>query len=469
MKDNLNQIRNIDLERKIIGSIILNNDLWYGVVESNIGEDCFYDNKHKKLFKIIENLSKENEIIDLTTVSNYLVKHNLNNAITITYLAGIVNSIPSTAGFQSYLKELKQYKEKRDIMSLMLYIQNNFNMENEELKDNITHKVLALTTADKKDNGEIREGIKNLKNDMEYRLTNDNLDKIGGLITGLKRLDLTIDGFCKSEFITIVARSGIGKTTFATSIILNMIRNNYKIAMFSMEMPQEQIIKKMAFNYCNIDAQKYKTGELDNDEVSKIIRFTDWLEERENIHIYHESNFNNMVAKAKAEHLKNGLDIIFVDYLNKIQGVKGSTRDIELNTITSTLKDLALQENVCVVALTQANRQVDKQHDKRLTLADIKESSSIENNSDKIIALYRNKNLDNPNYREKLYSDGKLDYNKVNADYNPGCMEVEVLKNRHGECKTIGCRWEGEFSRVKNWSDIEMKNYKEIKNGAYPF
>jgi replicative DNA helicase len=447
----LNLIRNPELEKVILSCLLKDKDLWFQALEDNISEEHFYNSSHQELFKVMKELNKNNEAIDIMTVGNYLVKNNLTQLVSISYLSEILNTSLSTIGFKSYLKELKHYKEKRDIKDLMQFIDSNLDKDNETLKNDIMKRVLNLTSVGARDTGDIKEGIKNTLDDLELRISKTDKDKVKGLITGLKSLDLTLDGFEKKDLITIVARSGIGKTTLATSIMLNMLRNKYKVAIFSMEMPQDQIIKMLALNYCNIDAGRYKTGELSNEEITKFIRFTNWLEENNNLFIYNESNFNNIVSKIKRQHLKTGLDIVFIDYLNKIQGVKGGNRDIELNIITSTLKDIALQENLCIAALTQANRQVDKQQDKRLTLADIKESSSIEQNSDKIIALNRDKRLDNQTYISELNKNGKLNYNSVYFEYNPECLELEILKNRRGECKTIACRWYGKYARVKNW------------------
>ena len=265
--------------------------------------------------------------------------------------------------------------------------------------------------------------------DLEFRLSVDK-DKIRGMRSGLYRLDKTIDGFSKGNLITFVARSGIGKSTVATSIILKMLKDN-KIVFFSMEMPAEQILKKMAFNLCNISAQDYQEGKLDRNELVRIKSFIATARNNKNLKIYSDSDFNSIISKIKLEKLKNNVDIVFVDYLNRITGVNGGTRDIEFNYITSKLKDIALQEDICIVALTQANRQVDKQTNKRITLADIKESSSIEQNSDVVIALYRNKDLDNEDERKKI---DNLNYNSPLADINPECIEMDIIKNKYGVC-----------------------------------
>lgn len=449
--DILNKMRNVELEQIILGSIILDNSLWIHIEEENIGKNHFYENVHKELFSIMEKLVADNEVIDIVTLNNYILKSSMENRLSISFLSTIVTNVISTANFESYLKELKKYKEKRDIKDIMLYIQKNFNKESGELKEEITKRILNIAKEDKKDSGDIKDGMDKLLDDLEFRITNKGQNKIAGFSTGIRALDSTIDGFEKGDLITVVARSGIGKTTFATSVILNMLNENYKIAMFSMEMPKEHILKKMAFNHCRVDGLKYKRGELRDEEIKNIVDFVNWIGKMENFFIYNESNFNSIVWKIKSQLLKNEVDIIFIDYLNKIQGLKENTRDIELNRITSTLKDIALENNICVVSLTQANRQVDKQFDKRIDLADIKESSSIEQNSDKIISLYRNKKLDNPLYKEKLFKDGKLNYQKPNADYNPDCIEVDVLKCRMGDCKTIACRWSGKHSKISNW------------------
>ncbi|AVP55221.1 hypothetical protein C3B72_08710 [Clostridium tetani] len=449
--DILSKMRNIELEQIILGSIILKNSLWIHIEEENIEKDHFYENRHKELFAIMEKLIKDNEVIDMVTLNNYILKKGIENKISISFLSTLITNVISTSNFQTYLKELKKYKEKRDIKDIMIYIQSNFHKESEELKEELTKRILNITKEDKKDSGSIREGMDKLLDDLEFRITNRGQDKISGFSTGLRALDLTIDGFEKGDLITVVARSGIGKTTFATSLILNMLRKDYKVAMFSMEMPKEHILKKMAFNHCRVEGDKYKRGELRDEEIQNIVEFVNWIGGRENFFIYNDSNFNSIVWKIKSQLLKKKVDIVFIDYLNKIQGLKENTRDIELNRVTSTLKDIALENNICIVSLTQANRQVDRQQDKRIDLADIKESSSIEQNSDKVISLYRNKKLDNPLYKEKLFNEGKLNYKKPNADYNPDCIEVDVLKCRMGDCKTIACRWSGKHSKISNW------------------
>lgn len=448
--DALNNIRNNQLECSVLGAILRNGELFYRLSENHISEVHFYTTANKELYRIMASLVKDNEVIDIATVSNYIVKNNLSSIVSITYASELLNSIVTTKGFDSCLKELERYREKRAIKDLMTYINENLNEDNEALKDEISKRVIDINTVSSKDNGDLKVGVQKVRDDLEFRLS-DNKNKIKGIVSGLRFLDMTLDGFNKGCLITAVARSGIGKSTFATSIILNMLRNKNKIAFFSMEMPVDQIIKKLAFNYCNVNAKDYQTGVMTDYDSVRFMNYLNDIEDEQNLKVYNDSDFNSIISKIKMQKLKSGLDIVFVDYLNRITGVKGNSRDIEFNIITSRLKDIALQEDICIVALTQANRQVDKQTDKRISLADIKESSSIEQNSDQVIALYRNKKLDSEAYQKHLCDKNLLDWSKPNADFNPECIEIEILKNRHGECKKIVCKWEGQYSRVKNW------------------
>ncbi|WP_282804719.1 DnaB-like helicase C-terminal domain-containing protein [Clostridium tetani] len=280
--DVLSKMRNIELEQIILGSIILKNSLWIHIEEENIEKYHFYENRHKELFAIMEKLIKDNEVIDMVTLNNYILKKGIENKISISFLSTLITNVISTSNFQTYLKELKKYKEKRDIKDIMIYIQSNFNKESEELKEELTKRILNITKEDKKDSGSIKEGMDKLLDDLEFRITNRGQDKISGFSTGLRALDLTIDGFEKGDLITVVARSGIGKTTFATSLILNMLRKDYKVAMFSMEMPKEHILKKMAFNHCRVEGDKYRRGELRDEEIQNIVEFVNWIGGREN-------------------------------------------------------------------------------------------------------------------------------------------------------------------------------------------
>ena len=170
------------------------------------------------------------------------------------------------------------------------------------------------------------------------------------------------------------------------------------------------------------------------------------------LYITNETDLNKLLAEVKSYKLKYGLDVLFVDYVNKY--IKANNRNLseKIGEVTSTLKDFALKEKVCVVLLAQANRESDKKTGEiveKVNEGDIQDSARIEQDCDQVIALYRNKKLDNAEYRAA--NEHEIDYNSKSADKNPECINFTVVKNRHGKKNTLAFKWNGKISRVSNF------------------
>ena len=267
-------------------------------------------------------------------------------------------------------------------------------------------------------------------------LYDENRDK--GIRSELVYLDKYLGNFQKGRLITVFARSGVGKTTFSLQLASNMALSGHKIFYGSAEMTRNQVFSKIAGSYLSLS-----TKAIDEDTILQ--------EDKDSI-----ANFIAGLINKKVYKMQNTLDVVFVDYINKY--IDFSDKDLmtnRLGKISGVLKTLAMEEDICIVLLAQANRIVDKKGGdmavEKIDSSDIQDSARIEQDSDQVIALYRNIKFDDKAYRDMLFKQGKLKYNSKNADENPECMNAVVIKNRHGRRGTCALKWNGMYSRVSDF------------------
>ncbi|AYE35184.1 hypothetical protein CP523_12545 [Clostridium septicum] len=275
-----------------------------------------------------------------------------------------------------------------------------------------------------------------------------------GFKSDISKLDEVLGNFQKGRLITIFSRSGVGKSTLALQIALNMMINGNKIFFGSGEMSEKEVFSKMASSYCLIKYKDIIERNLDLEEKEKIKDFANEIINKD-FYVSNKTNLREVVNEIKSYKKKFGLDVLFIDYVNKyVGGIEGNTLSEKIGVVTSVLKELALREDICVVLLAQANRLVDRNVSnsicEKISEADIQDSARIEQDSDQLIGLYRNKKLDNKMYRDEFRKSGKLNLNSKNSEVNPNCINAVILKNRHGEKGTKALAWSGEYSRIED-------------------
>ena len=339
-------------------------------------------------------------------------------------------------------------KVKRNILKFTTNI--NYNIDSSEIIDNL-QKVLEDNTTVKTNNISTKEYLFEFMEQLEQEKNTEN----EYIKTGLVSLDSKILGIKNKQLITISAYTGIGKSVLVNQLISNMLRRNKKVTLFTLEMGREEIINRLISTNTAIEYSKLYKKELSDEEKIKITDFISYLYTK-NLEIYEfMDNLKDIISTIKKEKMKGNTDIIFIDLINRINNSEADIKNRAeyLGGITRKLKLLAGKLDIPIVITAQINRVVEGRQDKRPTLADIKESGGIAEDSDLVLGLYRDRELERREVRESLNDKGILDYNSKNADCNPNAIELLILKGRNINIGTYSFYWNGTIQRIGNWSN----------------
>ena len=439
MKYILAQLHNKEIEKNIISACFQDNNL---IDEIEI--EWFYSSSHQEIIKGFKELRKKGQNIDVVIFCEYA--SNKKMPVTLSEITDIATVLLSLTNVKQYIDKLKDFFVKRKIYLITNKL--DYNTESNDMLDNLSKLCEELHSNDQ-----------NKENTREYLFTYiDELYKDNAeskIQTGLLKLDNDIVGFLDGQLITISAYTGIGKSIFTSQLILNMLKQDKKIDLFSLEMGRSEIINKFVSNGCDIEFNKIYKKELNDREKEKItIYISDFLSTK-HLEIYDSiSDIDNIISTIKRDKLKNNIDIAFIDLINRVSNklVNPKNRAEYLGELTRRLKLLALQLNIPIVITAQINRVIEGRQDKRPTLADIKESGGIAEDSDLVLGLYRNRELDKREVRDGLKDKGLLDYSSPNPDKNPFAMELITLKGRNVPVEVYSFNWEGKYQRIKNWA-----------------
>lgn len=450
---NLDIIRNIGIEQHILGSMIIDLNSILTVRNSRAQTEDFYELRHKIIFNAINQVFKDYNKADFVLLTDFLKSNDLiTKAGGITYITALAGSIESTSNINTYVDRLLQYSCKRRIIELSDYIKANEGLDNETLKTEIHRRVLDLFDSGKPDL-EMQGAGEAFLISLEKRYKGE----ASGIKTGLNTLDDTTGGMNPGELITLFAFSSVGKTTLALQMAVNIIRQNRKVLYFSLEMPAEQLIERLNGNLCSINSRDLRNGNLTDEEWCSVTQATGWLCMDNRLNICRDNILSRIIAKIQLEKLKNNIDIVFVDYIGLIEAPREERRDLQIANITRKLKVLAGELNIPIVILAQAKQStLGKNGDnyriyEKISETDIGESGAIFKDSDKVIAMYRNIELDDPMARKAALDSEMLDYNSKDATYNPDCVNLLVKKCRNGTKGSMAFRWEGQYYGISNW------------------
>lgn len=439
MKYILAQLHNKEIEKNIISACFQDNNL---IDEIEI--EWFYSSSHQEIIKGFKELRKKGQNIDLVIFAEYV--SNKKMPVTLSEITDIATVLLSLTNVKQYIDKLKDFFVKRKIYLITNKL--DYNTESNDMLDNLSKLCEELHSNDQ-----------NKENTREYLFTYiDELYKDNAeskIQTGLLKLDNDIVGFLDGQLITISAYTGIGKSIFTSQLILNMLKQNKKIDLFSLEMGRSEIINKLVSNGCDIEFNKIYKKELNDTEKEKITLYISDFLSTKHLEIYDSiGDIDNIISTIKRDKLKNNIDIAFIDLINRVSNklVNPKNRAEYLGELTRRLKLLALQLNIPIVITAQINRVIEGRQDKRPTLADIKESGGIAEDSDLVLGLYRNRELDKREVRDGLKDKGLLDYSSPNPDKNPFAMELITLKGRNVPVEVYSFNWEGKYQRIKNWA-----------------
>ncbi len=439
---------NIEAEQSVIGSMLISKYASQKAIE-NLTNDLFYMDSHDKIFSCIRDLMEDNIPIDITTVTSKLEKKKILKEVGgIEYLSQLINDVPTASNIDEYIKIVNEkavlrrlIKESSDIASLAYDNDENIN----DVLDTAEKKILNVVKTRKGSEFRTIQDVM-FKTQSDLEKLSQKKGAITGLATGFYDIDNLTSGLHPNELIIIAARPAMGKTAFALNLVINAAMNQDKaVALFNMEMPAEQLAMRMLSSVGQIKQNKLRTGNLEHDDWKRIneaiSRFADTK-----LYIDDTAGMTISEIKAKCRRLasqKDGLALIVIDYLTLIQGSAKyqGNRQQEVSEISRSLKTLAMELGVPVVALAQLSRGVEAREDKRPMLSDLRESGSIEQDADIVAFLYRD------DY-----------YNKQETDTNPVSeSEFIVAKHRNGPTRTINLIFQRDTSTFVNCVNKETK------------
>ena len=402
----------------------------------------FYKDAHMKIFSAMQKLSDKAEPIDTLSVSEYLKKNNDLDAVGgIYFLTGLVEMVPTAAHIKRYANIVKEKAQLRNLISLSHKIAKEAyddSLDVSEILEKSEKSMFEITQNQMKGGfKQINEGIISALDDLEEKRKKDSV--VTGVPSGLLDLDELTSGFQKGELVIIAGRPSMGKTALALSMIRNAaLEADMGIGMFSLEMGNQSLAMRLLCAEARVNMHFVRTGKLPSKLWKNLGLAAGELEEAP-IYLDDTPAITVRELRAKARRLisKNKIDMIVVDYLQLMQGPRGiENRQQEISVISRSLKALAKEINVPIVALSQLSRAVEQRQDRRPQLSDLRESGAIEQDADVVIFLYR----------PWVYS---------GEDEDEGKAEIIISKQRNGPTGKIDATFIKQYARFENLSKEE--------------
>ncbi len=427
----------IEAEQAVIGSMLTDSDAVSSSIEV-LKEEDFYREDNRIIYSAMLNLYNRAEPIDLITLKSELESMGKFEKVGgYEYLSALPDKVPTTANVVKYIKIVEEKSTLRNLIKTANEIIEMGYDPTEEIEDvmECAEKKIFNIMQDKNQKG--YEAIKDILVDSFTELEElyNRKGHITGVPTGFADLDYRLAGLHGSELILVAARPAMGKSAFALNIATNAaLRGNTPVAVFSLEMSSKQMTNRILCSEAMVDSNKVKTGKLEDEDWSKLAEAIGPLSET-GIYIDDTPGISIMEIRARCRKLKleKHIGLVVIDYLQLIQGSnkRNGSREQEISEISRSLKILAKELEVPVIALSQLSREAEKRQDHRPMLSDLRESGAIEQDADIVMFLYRD------DY-----------YNKESKKQN--VAEVIIAKNRGGSTGTVELGWLGSYTKFVN-------------------
>ena len=431
----------VEAERAVIGSMMMDKDAILVSSEILSAED-FYQGQYGELFTALVELYRSGVATDLVTLQNKLREMDTVPELSSTeFLANLTLSVPTSANIKHYADIVHEKAVLRRLIQTTEKVSNTCYLDNEPLEDILdrTEKEVfdVLQQRSASEFEPISQVVLKTLDEISQAAKQDG--HITGLETGFYELDYKTAGLQKSDLILIAARPAMGKTAFVLNLVEYIsMHSNSTIAMFSLEMSKQQLVKRILSMNSRVDSQKIRTGDLEDEDWSRLVESVRRVGNT-NLVIDDTSGITASELRSKCRKLKltQGLDLVIIDYLQLMTGSgkrKGDSRQQEISDISRSLKVMA-REFVPVIALSQLSRAVEQRPDKRPMLSDLRESGAIEQDADMVMFLYRD-DYYNPDSQE------------------PGVAEVIIAKQRSGPTGKIKLAW---LSNLTKFGNLEQE------------
>jgi replicative DNA helicase len=428
--------QSLDAEQAVLGALMVSADGITRVVDL-LEPESFYRKAHQVIYTAMVDLYEKNEPIDIVTLSQYLKDEGrLDNVGGRQYITDLSLSVATTANLEYYAKTVQEKALLRHLIKAGTEIVGSCYEETdaEIALDKAEHLIFGLA---QKRNMQQLVHIKHVVEDsfasIEKRY--ENRDQLSGVPTGFYDLDALTSGFQKSDLVIIAARPSMGKTAFVLNLAQSAaVENNVPVAIFSLEMSKEQLVQRMLCAEAQIDANRLRTGHMHTNDWTHLATAMGRLGEAP-IFIDDSAMLSSLEIRAKCRRLKTemkGLGLIIIDYIQLMQGRKATDNRVqEVSEISRSLKTLARELSVPVVALSQLSRAVEARQNKRPMLSDLRESGSIEQDADIVMFIYRD------------------EYYNPESDKR-GEAEIIIAKQRNGPVGTVDLLYQSSITRFLN-------------------
>ena len=446
MDNNNNLIRqmpvSIEAEQALLGSIIVNPES-FDKIGAMISTEDFYLDEHKHIYAALLNMYAKSKTIDIVTLVNSLVENgDRDEAGGIQYITLIAESVPSAANVKDYARIVKDKSTLRRLINVCDEINNDAYNENDvrTVIDNAEQKIFDIShNNETKEFRHIRDVLRNVYSDLE--MLSENKGAVTGSKTGFSGLDRMLVQMGKGDLVILGARPGMGKTSFALNIATNVAKQSKKsVAIFSLEMSAEQLVTRILSSEAMVDSHTMRTGQLSPEDWANIADVSSSLSGCD-IYIDDTSALTTTEMKSKLRRISN-LGLVVIDYIGLMQTTSNSdNRAQQVGEISRNLKIMAKDLGVPFICCAQLNRGTESRPGagKRPTLADLRDSGSIEQDADIVLFLYR----------DEYYKDiAGADADAEGSD-SANTAEVIIAKNRHGSVGNVKMGWIGQFTKFR--------------------
>ena len=441
--------QSIEAEQSVLGGLMLENQRWDDVAEI-VSEQDFSSRPHRSIFSAMRSLVANQFPIDLITLAEHIENEGegkLDSLGGFAYLAELSKNTPSAANIIAYAQIVRERAVIREMIKVANEItEAGYNPEgrtSDELLDLAESRIFQIA----EQRGNKSGGPENISSILDRTVTKIEAlfqrphDGVTGVDTGYVDVNKKTAGLQPSDLIIIAARPSMGKTTFAMKICENVsLTNDKPVMIFSLEMPTEQLMMRSLASLSRVNQTSIRTGQLDDEDWARLSGTMGLLLEKKNIYIDDSSGLTPMDVRSRARRLSRehgGLSLIMIDYLQLMRVPSLSdNRTLEIAEISRSLKALAKELNVPVIALSQLNRSLEQRADKRPVNSDLRESGSIEQDADLIMFIYR----------DEVYHE--------NSDMK-GIAEIIIGKQRNGPIGTVRLTFNGQWSRFDNYGGPE--------------
>lgn len=438
----------IESEQSVLGAVLIDNESIYSIMELLLPEH-FYNPAHTLIYESMLRLSEKREPLDIITLSNDLkVNKTLDISGGVEYLSYLIDIVPAAANTPYYAKIIRDMALRRRVIhEASEIINDSFNCEGDvnNFIDAVEQRIFRVSESR---TGSRFSHVSDLVKDSIKHIEDLYINKKGltGLSSGFIDLDEMTDGFQPSDLIILAGRPSMGKTAFALNIGYNAaMMDSTRIAVFSLEMSKEQVVTRMLSSESKVSSSRVRSGNLLEDDFPKLVEAASKVAHAE-IFIDDTPAISVVELRAKARrlHREKKLGLIVIDYLQLVRGSTKSVdkRELEISEISRSLKALAKELNIPVIALSQLNRGVESRQDKRPLMSDLRESGAIEQDADIIAFIYRDEvyNIDTP---------------------DKGVAEIIIAKHRNGPVGTVKLAFLGEYTSFSNLADNADYDYEE--------